>query len=51
MIVKRTLTPDHQDLDFLTKMINQGTTYFGVVDPVAFFVKNRENQIIAGSIF
>ncbi len=48
MIVERTLTPDHQDLDFLTKMINQETTDFGVVDSVAFFVKNRENQIIAG---
>lgn len=48
MMIERILTPDNQDLDFLTKMINQETTDFGVVDPVAFFVKNRENQIIAG---
>lgn len=48
MMIECILNPEQQDLDFLTNMINQETKDFGRVNSVAFFVKNPDNQIIAG---
>lgn len=40
--------PNSQDIDFLTRKINEETPEFGTAYPFAFFIKNERNEIIAG---
>ena len=39
---------DSIDIDFLTQKINQETPEFGAAYPFAFFIRDKNNQIIAG---
>jgi GNAT superfamily N-acetyltransferase len=39
---------DSIDIDFLTQKINQETPEFGAAYPFAFFIRDENNQIIAG---
>jgi GNAT superfamily N-acetyltransferase len=46
--IQYTSTPASEDIDFLTKKINQETPEFGEAHPFAFFIRDEKNQIIAG---
>ena len=48
MKIEKVLTPDNKDIDFLTRSINKETVEFGDAYPFAFFVRNKEGDIIAG---
>ncbi len=41
--------PNIEDINFLTKKINEETVKFGLSHPFAFFIKNNKNLIIAGA--
>ncbi len=41
-------TPASADIDFLTQKINQETAAFGEAHPFAFFIRDEQNQIVAG---
>jgi GNAT superfamily N-acetyltransferase len=40
--------PKASDIDFLTQKINQETPNFGEAHPFGFFIRDENNQIIAG---
>lgn len=40
--------PASQDIDFLTQQINKETLEFGSAHPFAFFIRDKNNTIIAG---
>ena len=46
--VQFTSSPDMTDIDFLTEKINQETPDFGEAFGFAFFIRDDQNQIIAG---
>ncbi len=46
--IQYTATPASADIDFLTQKINQETPEFGEAHPFAFFIRDEQNQIIAG---
>lgn len=46
--IEFTTSPVATDIDFLTQKINQETPEFGEANPFAFFIRDDENQIIAG---
>lgn len=48
MNIEYTSTPASEDVDLLTKKINQETPEFGEANPFAFFIRDEANQIIAG---
>lgn len=50
MKIERTLHPGNQDIDFLTHKINAeiNTANFGTAYPFAFFIRDDNNNIIAG---
>jgi len=48
MNIEFTKSPASADIDFLTKKINQETPEFGEAYPFGFFVRDKNNQIIAG---
>lgn len=41
--------PETKDIDFLTQQINQETPEYGNAYPFSFFIKDDQNQIIAGA--
>lgn len=43
-----TISPNTADIDFLTYSINQETPEFGEAYPFAFYIRDENNQIIAG---
>ncbi len=44
-----TKEPNQQDINFLTDKINQETSANGSSSPFAFFIRNNDQQIIAGA--
>lgn len=46
--IQYTSTPASADIDFLTQKINQETPEFGEAHAFAFFIRDENNQIIAG---
>ena len=48
MKIEFTKSPASIDIDFLTQKINQETPELGEAYPFAFFVRDKNNQIIAG---
>jgi GNAT superfamily N-acetyltransferase len=46
--IEFTTSPEARDMDFLTHKINQETPEFGQAHPFAFFIRDAQNQIIAG---
>jgi GNAT superfamily N-acetyltransferase len=48
MKIEYTSTPASVDIDFLTQKINQETPEFGEAYLFSFFVRDENNQIIAG---
>ncbi len=48
MNINFTTSPMATDIDFLTQKINQETPEYGAAHPFAFFIRNTNNQIIAG---
>ena len=48
MKIEHISTPASVDIDFLTQKINQETPEFGEAYPFSFFVRDENNQIIAG---
>lgn len=46
--VEFTASPKYEDIDFLTKQINEETIEFGEAKPFAFYIRDEEKQIIAG---
>lgn len=48
MKIEFTKFPANIDIDFLTQKINQETPELGEAYPFAFFVRDENNQIIAG---
>ena len=46
--IEFTSSPVATDIDFLTQKINQETPEFGEAHPFAFFIRDDQNQIIAG---
>lgn len=48
MTLEYTSTPSSEDIDFLTQKINKETPEFGEAHPFAFFIRDENNQIIAG---
>jgi GNAT superfamily N-acetyltransferase len=48
MKIEQASNPSKQDIEYLTKMINLETLGFGEASPFAFFIKDQNNQIIAG---
>ncbi len=46
--IEKTITPNSQDIDFLTQKINEETPSFGAAYSFAFFIKNDKGEIIAG---
>ncbi|MES2211664.1 MAG: GNAT family N-acetyltransferase [Pseudomonadota bacterium] len=43
-----TTAPAGQDIEFLTRKINEETPEYGTAYPFAFFIRDDHNQIIAG---
>ena len=48
MKIEHTSSPHAVDIDLLTQKINQETTDFGSAYPFAIFIRDENNQIIAG---
>ena len=48
MTLEYTSTLSSEDIDFLTQKINKETPEFGEAHPFAFFIRDENNQIIAG---
>jgi GNAT superfamily N-acetyltransferase len=48
MKIEFTKSPASIDIDFLTQKINQETPELGEAYPFAFFIRDENNQIIAG---
>ena len=48
MKIQFTSSPSCSDIDFLTQKINQETLGKGTAYPFAFFIRNKDNDIIAG---
>ena len=48
MKIEHTLTPNSQDIDYLTQGINKETSAFGNAYPFAFFIRDENGEIIAG---
>ncbi|MDF3054988.1 MAG: hypothetical protein K0Q74_895 [Gammaproteobacteria bacterium] len=48
MDIEFTTHPQTDDLDFLTKKINEETSEFGFASSFAFFIRNHVGEIIAG---
>lgn len=48
MKIEHTSNPSSKDVDFLTQQINRETPDFGAAYPFAFFIRNDEDEIIAG---
>ena len=48
MSLEYTSTLSSEDIDFLTQKINKETPEFGEAHPFAFFIRDENNQIIAG---
>lgn len=46
--IQYTSTPASTDIDFLAQKINQETPEFGEANPFEFFIRDDNNQIIAG---
>lgn len=46
--IQYTSTPENAGIDFLTQKINQETPEFGAAFPFAFFIRDGNDQIIAG---
>jgi ribosomal protein S18 acetylase RimI-like enzyme len=49
MNIEQTLSPNDQDIKFLTKKINEETSEFGAAHPFAFFIRDEDSQMIAGA--
>ncbi|MDA0967988.1 MAG: GNAT family N-acetyltransferase [Proteobacteria bacterium] len=49
MNIEYTKNPASNDIDFLTKQINQETSEYGEAYPFAFFMRDDEAEIIAGA--
>jgi ribosomal protein S18 acetylase RimI-like enzyme len=48
MKIEYTHSPKSEDVDFLTAKINEEIKGYGSVFPFAFFIRNKDDQIIAG---
>jgi len=48
MQIEFTLTPTSTDIDFLTEKINEGTPGYGTAYPFGFFMRDEDENIIAG---
>ncbi|CAL7963405.1 hypothetical protein MIDIC_50064 [Alphaproteobacteria bacterium] len=48
MKIEHALAPNSKDIDFLTQKINQETPEFSAAYLFAFFIQDKNNQIIAG---
>lgn len=48
MKIERTTSPSQEEIDFLTQQINQATPDQGQAHFFAFFIRDDQNQIIAG---
>ena len=48
MKIEHTVTPHNEDINFLTQKINQEVSDKGTAYPFAFFIRDNENEIIAG---
>ena len=48
MKLHHTSTPKSEDIDYLTHKINQETPEYGAAYPFAFFIRDKNDQIIAG---
>ena len=49
MNIESTQNPRSKDIDFLTTKINEETQQFGEASPFGFFVKDDDENIIAGA--
>lgn len=47
--IEFTTNPEIEDIEFLTEKINLDTKSYGEVKTFAFFIKDKDGQIIAGS--
>ena len=45
---EHTISPSNKDIDFLTQKINEETPNFGKAYPFAFFIRDKNDNIIAG---
>ena len=48
MKIEHTSSPENKNIDFLTHKINEETPDFGAAHPFAFFMRDDQNEIIAG---
>lgn len=46
--IEQSLKPNINDIEFLTKKLNDETAELGSTHPFAFFIRNNANEIIAG---
>lgn len=46
--IEHSLKPNINDIEFLTKKLNDETAELGSTNPFAFFIRNNANEIIAG---
>ncbi len=48
MHIEQTLSPSSLDINYITEKINSETPSFGSAFPFAFFIRNEDNEMIAG---
>jgi ribosomal protein S18 acetylase RimI-like enzyme len=48
MKIEQTTTPDQQDISFLMRKIDEEIPDFGKTQPFAFFIRDKDRNIIAG---
>jgi hypothetical protein len=48
MKIEHISSPESADIDFLTQKINAETPKFGSAYPLAFFLRDKHNHIVAG---
>ncbi len=47
--IESTESPSSSDIDLLTRKINEESSEFGQASPFAFYIRDENNQIIAGA--
>lgn len=46
--IEHSLLPNINDIEFLTRKLNDETAELGSTHPFAFFIRNKANEIVAG---
>ncbi len=49
MKIEFTTAPNHTDVEYLTDKINAETANYGQAQPFGFFIRDKNNEIIAGA--